>query len=1325
MFLKTMEVSREEAKRILRRLELEAYSSIVSTFRAQGDLNREKKKLLTDLGIHLSISTERHRAEVRRAFSDDRLGAVAECIVGPSTCSEWAAEGRRLVPLMPRLVPQTILSGTATASANAAAAANAQVSAQVKKTAVGNSLVSSTTRETSFNSSTSGPSSVKPSPVKPLARQSSETIDVEYDSDDNKAKKKRKLSQNVTVAKPSPKMLLNATSVVNKQGTKTNSVSTSTMTKVGKQPLTAGNVKATQKLMLPASASQVKLLTKTVSITQTVCQAKTVLNYKTVAAPAAVKVQTVMSHTAPKTQVKVAIPSKNVLVPKPSVSTSPSKSVTSPIKAGITMSHLAAKQRGKQTARFKPVPGTVKYKPVTPATKETTAVTMATTSSNITTLTGSTISSIPSTQPIVRVIQVPSTGGMGISKPMIGMTTGLSKPSASVASVSSGTSVLKIPISTTTQSSAITSTTQGGKILSQAPAKSVTTSSSKTVVMSTIVGGTKKVVLSVPAPVTPIKAKPSAVVATSSAAKSTGIGSQLSQSPSEKKKAAEKPAKITTVPSLECTETSSFLKAPQATIPKTGAASTLSSQGRTRPLQTLLPAPPKPTAVTSTTPLPSAPTGRKLPQILPAPAKTTVLVPLATPATQTVGSTTLVSTAVVSTGGSNSKVPMVQLMSKSTAPPVVSKLSFTNAFPGSSTSVSPAGSQAKTSLTHSGLIPQVTNESPGSLVETLPTVPVVLDNTVNLVIPKSNASFTDTQKEPTDQESRAHDDKPEEQEPSKADHLKTEGDNNTSSEDDSLLVCSETSLQDGPLTPEEISPEDRAGNLTSSPVQPLQATSISSRSLLAAHNDSGHEKCTSTFLSNENVTDFQGKTTPEVNDSSKIVNDILNDLDSVHDLKEKSQAKPCEKQPSALNDRDFEKCKELEEVKNISLQEGLGGKNLAMDDVKDFGAVSSFLLNFVGENMSDQNASNSSESSSVSSGLDSKELQEVNVGLKPDQTNEILAESKQQNEGLKTTVQFSPESRVFSGNLDISSISLNISSTSKAEESLQNKVNHDGFSLENIHSHSNKVDHDLKDLPQNLFGCSTSSKESLCNQSSATFVQSSVEQSLVENSNQYHLKDSVQCPSEQSMKDLPQTSVNSDIIGNMLAAHASSSSAEHEEGLTESERLALEAIANVRTSGRKRKPPTILSLSPPRQTSGWIRGALSLLQKVCGYRGQGRKKGDHSPVTWFLRPVDPNEAPGYLKVIKTPMDFSTIKSKLEAGLYKDYTEFYDDMILTKTNCFKYNPPGHDIRKDCEEVFHYFETEYEKMLERWEKCHVSPAKKPRTMPKSEFATSMSC
>ena len=50
-------------------------------------------------------------------------------VYGPGSCAEWAAEGRRTVPLMPRLVPQTVLTATATAAANTAAASNAKLPA--------------------------------------------------------------------------------------------------------------------------------------------------------------------------------------------------------------------------------------------------------------------------------------------------------------------------------------------------------------------------------------------------------------------------------------------------------------------------------------------------------------------------------------------------------------------------------------------------------------------------------------------------------------------------------------------------------------------------------------------------------------------------------------------------------------------------------------------------------------------------------------------------------------------------------------------------------------------------------------------------------------------------------------------------------------------------------------------------------------------------------------------------------------------------------------------------------------------------------------------
>ena len=49
MWPELLDMTREESKRILRRVELEAYSSVVSAFRAQGDLTKEKKRLLHDL----------------------------------------------------------------------------------------------------------------------------------------------------------------------------------------------------------------------------------------------------------------------------------------------------------------------------------------------------------------------------------------------------------------------------------------------------------------------------------------------------------------------------------------------------------------------------------------------------------------------------------------------------------------------------------------------------------------------------------------------------------------------------------------------------------------------------------------------------------------------------------------------------------------------------------------------------------------------------------------------------------------------------------------------------------------------------------------------------------------------------------------------------------------------------------------------------------------------------------------------------------------------------------------------------------------------------
>uniref|UniRef100_UPI00358E5198 BRCA2-interacting transcriptional repressor EMSY isoform X3 n=1 Tax=Myxine glutinosa TaxID=7769 RepID=UPI00358E5198 len=122
-----VDLSRDECRRMLRKLEMEAYAAVVSALRAQGDLSKDKKDLLGELGKIFSISTDRHRAEVRRAVNDERLSTISHHMSGPNNATEWAIEGRRLVPLLPRLLPQTIYSGLADSAACSAAAFNARL----------------------------------------------------------------------------------------------------------------------------------------------------------------------------------------------------------------------------------------------------------------------------------------------------------------------------------------------------------------------------------------------------------------------------------------------------------------------------------------------------------------------------------------------------------------------------------------------------------------------------------------------------------------------------------------------------------------------------------------------------------------------------------------------------------------------------------------------------------------------------------------------------------------------------------------------------------------------------------------------------------------------------------------------------------------------------------------------------------------------------------------------------------------------------------------------------------------------------------------------
>lgn len=65
------------------------------------------------------------------------------------------------------------------------------------------------------------------------------------------------------------------------------------------------------------------------------------------------------------------------------------------------------------------------------------------------------------------------------------------------------------------------------------------------------------------------------------------------------------------------------------------------------------------------------------------------------------------------------------------------------------------------------------------------------------------------------------------------------------------------------------------------------------------------------------------------------------------------------------------------------------------------------------------------------------------------------------------------------------------------------------------------------------------------------------------------------------------------------------------------------------------------------------------------------------------------EIPSYPKIVKRPMDLSTIRKKLDAGDYDTAQNFYDDFKLMIRNCFTFNPSGTPVNiagQDLQRLF---------------------------------------
>lgn len=87
-----------------------------------------------------------------------------------------------------------------------------------------------------------------------------------------------------------------------------------------------------------------------------------------------------------------------------------------------------------------------------------------------------------------------------------------------------------------------------------------------------------------------------------------------------------------------------------------------------------------------------------------------------------------------------------------------------------------------------------------------------------------------------------------------------------------------------------------------------------------------------------------------------------------------------------------------------------------------------------------------------------------------------------------------------------------------------------------------------------------------------------------------------------------------------------------------------------------------------------------------------------SPAAWiFAEPVNAEllNIPDYFTIVKKPMDFGTIKTKLKEQRYASISEFIDDMELVFYNCKLYNGEISQVGQFGKQVY----DEYRRLVDQ--------------------------
>ncbi|XP_051154372.1 bromodomain-containing protein 4-like isoform X3 [Leptopilina boulardi] len=119
----------------------------------------------------------------------------------------------------------------------------------------------------------------------------------------------------------------------------------------------------------------------------------------------------------------------------------------------------------------------------------------------------------------------------------------------------------------------------------------------------------------------------------------------------------------------------------------------------------------------------------------------------------------------------------------------------------------------------------------------------------------------------------------------------------------------------------------------------------------------------------------------------------------------------------------------------------------------------------------------------------------------------------------------------------------------------------------------------------------------------------------------------------------------------------------------------------------------------PQHPGGKTKEKLSEALKSCNDILKELFSKKHSGYAWpFYKPVDADllGLHDYHEIIRKPMDLGTVKTKMDSREYKTAQEFASDVRLIFTNCYKYNPPDHDVVAMARKLQDVFEMRYAKI-----------------------------